>query len=126
MDLTGEYEDRDFIVTRGDTRISMTIGKNEHTLKFKRDSRFLIDDPESDEKLAYLLTKPLRTGRIYNGTGIYCFVLQEVVSTDYDNVELGIADYYRHFPKENADIEDNPPIEQPPETPDEEGKDLWI
>lgn len=39
--LTGEYEDRNFIVTRGDSRISMTIAKNEHTVKFGRENRFL-------------------------------------------------------------------------------------
>ena len=58
--LTGEYEDRNFIVTRGDSRIAMTIAKNEDTVKFCRESRFLIDDPDSNIKLSYLLTKPLK------------------------------------------------------------------
>lgn len=98
--LTGEYEDRNFVVTRGDSRISMTIAKNEHTVKFQRENRFLIDDPDSGDKLAYLLTKPLKVGKAYAGKGIYAFVLQEVVSTDDDNMELGIADYYLHFPRE--------------------------
>lgn len=98
--LTGEYEDRNFIVTRGDSRISMTIAKNTDTAKFGREHRFLIDDPDSGDKLAYLLTKPLKVGKTFNGSGIYAFVLQEVVSTDDDNMELSIADYYKHFPKE--------------------------
>ena len=70
-DLTGEYEDRRFIVTRGDSRIAMTIGRNKHTIAFERENRFLIDDPESKNKLAYLLTKPLKTGRSYDkGSGL--------------------------------------------------------
>lgn len=100
--LTGEYEDRRFIVTRGDSRIAMTIGRNEHTVKFEREDRFLIDDPESESKLSFLLTKPLKVGRSYDKGGVYSFVLQEVVSTEYDNMELGIADYYKYFPKPSS------------------------
>lgn len=77
----------------------MTIAKNNDTVKFGREQRFLIDDPDSGDKLAYLLTKPLKVGKTYNGSGIYAFVLQEVVSTEDDNMELGIADYYKHFPR---------------------------
>lgn len=97
--LTGEYEDRKFIVTRGDSRIAMTIGRNKHTIAFERENRFLIDDPESKNKLAYLLTKPLKTGRSYDKGGVFSFVLQEVVATADDNMELGIADYYKYFPR---------------------------
>lgn len=97
--LTGEYEDRRFITSRGDSRIAMTIANNEHTSKFGRENRFLIDEPGSAEKLAYLLTKPLKVGKTYQGEGVFSFVLQESVSTDNDNLELGIADYYKHFPK---------------------------
>ena len=55
---------------------------------------------------AYLLTKPLKVGKTYNGHGVYSFVLQEVVSTDNDNFELGIANYYLHFPKEDTSDQD--------------------
>ena len=71
----------------------MTIAKNDDTAKFGRENRFLIDEPDSGDKLAYLLTKPLKVGKTYGGKGVYAFVLQEVVSTDDDNMELGIADY---------------------------------
>lgn len=98
--MTGDLEDRDFITTRGDARISMTISKNEHTAKFGRESRFLIDDYDSEEKLSYSLSKPLRVGRHYNGEGIYVFVLKEANSTDQDNFEIGIADYYKYFQKD--------------------------
>lgn len=125
--LTGEYEDRNFVVTRGDSRIAMTIARNEHTINFGRHCRFLIDDPDSLEKNAYLLTKPLKVGKHYNNKGIYSFVLQEVVSTDDDNMELGIADYYKHFPKlsEDNDIDNN---ENNGSSDDEttSGKKVWL
>lgn len=125
--LTGEYEDRNFVVTRGDSRIAMTIARNEHTINFGRHCRFLIDDPDSLEKNAYLLTKPLKIGKHYNSKGVYSFVLQEVVSTDDDNMELGIADYYKHFPKLSEDngIGDN---ENNSSSDDEttSGKKVWL
>lgn len=96
--LVGEYEDRSFITTRGDTRLAMTIARNEQTLMFDRNCRFLIDDPERETKIAYQLTKPLKLGSVYGNEGVYKFVLQEVASTSYDNHLLGIADYYKHFP----------------------------
>lgn len=118
--LTGSYEDRNFIVTRGDSRISMIIAKNEHTAKFGRENRFLIDDPDTDDKTAYSLTKPLKVGKVYQDMGIYSFVLQEVVSTQDDNFILGIADYYKHFPHEDGSNEETQPNE-----PDK-GKKVWL
>lgn len=105
--LTGELEDRTFIVTRGDSRISMTIARNRDTIKFNREQRFLIDDPDSPHKLAYLLTKPLKLGGTYNNQGVFKFVLQEVTATDDDNHALGIADYYKYFPRDP--LEPKPP-----------------
>lgn len=99
-DLTGAYEDRDFVITRGDSRIVMILPKNEHTSKMKRGDRFLIDDAQSVNMLAYELTKPLKLGWVYNDSGIFKFVLQEVNTTVDDNTELRIADYYKHFPKD--------------------------
>lgn len=101
--LTGEFEDRNFVTTRGDSRIAITLGRNADTLKLCRKNRFIIDDPDRLEKLAYTLSKPLMTGKVYNGNGIFSFVLQECASTDDDNMELGIADYYKHFPKDADD-----------------------
>lgn len=100
--LTGELEDRNFIVTRGDSRIAMTIARNSDTIKFNRENRFLIDDPESELKLGYILSKPLKLGNVFNKKGVFKFVLQEVTTTEDDNQELGIADYYKHFPKNTA------------------------
>lgn len=97
--LTGEYEDRHFIVTRGDSRIAVTIARNEKTVNFSRENRFLIDDKDSDIKMAYQLTKPLKLGWTYGEDGIYKFVLQEVQATEDDNHKLGIADFFKYYPK---------------------------
>ena len=104
--LTGEYEDRDFIVSRGDSRVGMTISRNCHTAKLSRKNRFLLDDPLSNRPLAFTLSKPLKIGGIYNGDGVYKWVLQEVSSSEDDNFDLMIADYYKYFPKEADDDDD--------------------
>lgn len=118
--LTGEYEDRNFVTTRGDSRISMTIARNEYTKLFDRSYRFLIDDPESPLKLAYSLTKPLKLGWSFNGKGCYKFVLQEINSTSDDSQELGIADYYKYYPHEDSDVVG----EDVAATPD--GRKVWL
>lgn len=97
--LTGEYEDRNYVLTRGDSRIAITIAKNIHTAKLNRENRFIVDDPLSTRPMAYQLTKPLKLGWSYGEDGCYKFVLQEVSATANDNFELQIADYYKHFPK---------------------------
>lgn len=117
--LTGEYEDRNFVITRGDSRIAITLPRNEYTAKLGRLHRFLVDDPLSSVMLAYALTKPLKFSGVYGKTeeelnGVLKFVLQEVNTTDDDNQELGIADYYKHYLHE-TDIEGNPVLR--PETP---------
>lgn len=114
--LTGEYEDRNFIVTRGDSRIAVTLARNKHTVKLGRENRFLIDDPDTGFMLAYQLTKPLKMGWTYNQQGVFKFVMQEVQTTANDNTELGIADYYLHFPMTVDDPD--------PKTP--EGKKVWL
>ena len=121
--LTGEYEDRNFVVTRGDSRITITIARNQFTVKFNREDRFLIDD--SDHKLAYLLTKPLKLGATFNNKGVFKFVLQEVTATDDDNHELGIADYYKHFPKTPVEGE-NGSADDDDNSTEETGKKVWL
>lgn len=123
--LTGEYEDRNFVVTRGDSRIAITIARNEYTVKFNRECRFLIDDPESEHKLAYLLTKPLKLGATFNNKGVFKFVLQEVTATEHDNHELGIADYYKYFPKTSV-ADENIPTTPDGSTSDGTGKKVWL
>lgn len=102
--LTGEWTDNKFIMTRGDTRIQLVVPRNDDTKKFERDYRFIIDDPETKSPLAYTLSKSLRTGNVYEGYGVYSFVLQEVAVTDNDNLEEQIADYYLFYPRNTNDL----------------------
>ena len=118
--LTGHLEDKDFFTTRGDARSALQIAENKHTIKFDRTYRFLIDDADSPHKLSYQLTKPLKGTLTYGGKGTFSFTLQEVQSTDNDNHELGIADYYLHFPKTNSTDDD---IDEPPVAT---GKKVWL
>ena len=115
--LTGEYEDRNFIVTRGDSRIYLTIARNKETVRLDRNNRFIIDDTESENPLAYTLSKPLKLGGAYNNMGVFKFVLQEVVTTEDDNLDYRIADYYKHFVESStAPISDS----------DSSGKKEWL
>ncbi len=101
--LTGEYGDNNFIVTRGDTRISVTIARSEETVKLGRENRFLIDDYDSPTVLAYRLSKPFKLGGSFNNNGVLRFVMQECNTEDSDNFELHIANYYKYFPRENEE-----------------------
>lgn len=100
--LTGEYGDRDYIIARGDSRISLVLAKDEYSIKLNRNNRFLIDDYDSPNVLAYRLTKPFKSGGGFD-SGILSFVLTECNTEDSDNFELHIANYYDHFPRENSD-----------------------
>lgn len=133
--LTGEYGDNEYVLVRGDSRISMTIARDEYTIRFNRDNRFLIDDYDSPNVLAYRLTKPFKLGGSYNGNGVLYFVLQECNTEDSDNLELHIANYYDHFPREDQSVNDNDQREganeflngntedKPSEQP---GKKVWL
>lgn len=115
--LTGEYEDRNFIVARGDSRIAITIARNLETAKLGRRNRFLIDDEYAPVKLAYTLSKPLKFTGVYNKEGVFKWVLQEVQTTVDDNQDLMIADYYKYFPKEDGNDDDGG---------DTGGKKVWL
>lgn len=118
--LTGEFEDRYFITARGDSRIAVTLARNRYTKKLGRENRFLIDDPESELKLAYTLSKPFKLTGTYNSQGVYKFVLQEVETTENDNQDLMIADYYKFFPREDEWEEDGE------EESGTSGKKAWL
>lgn len=116
--LTGEVTAMyDIKLHTGDARISITIPRDEYTVKLGRDRRFLIDDPDSETVLAYRLTKPFKTGSVYNGKGVLVFVLTEVNTEDDDNLDLRIADYYTYFPRETSP--DMGSITEP-------GKKVWL
>ena len=99
-DLTGEYSDAFFVATRGDSRIAVTLPKDEETLALGRDARFIIDDYNAPNPLAYRLTKPFKLGGSYDDDGVVIFVMTECNSEFDDNPELHIADYYKYFPRE--------------------------
>lgn len=123
--LTGEYGDKDFIITRGDSRISLTLPKDRYTLRLNRDDRFLIDDYESPNVLAYRLTKPFKLGGSFGENGVLCFVLQECNTEDSDNFELHIANYYDHFPRKH-DATHQSDNGQAPQQWDGSGKKVWL
>lgn len=119
--LTGEYSDNYLFATRGDTRIKLTIGKDEFTKRLTRDTRFIVDDydKQSGTVMAYRLTKPLGIGNIHNGEGVYSFIISECALEEDDNVLLKVADYYKHFPRT-----DNSVVEGGYELPDR--KKVWL
>lgn len=122
MDLTGEYGDNDFILTRGDSRISMIIARDSETIQLERDNRFLIDDYESHTPLAYRLTKPFKMGGSYNENGILSFVLAECNAEDDDNFDLHIADYYKYFPRPDNETS----VLLPDDEEETTGKKVWF
>lgn len=99
--LTGEYGDNEYILTRGDTRISVTLPYDEYTIRLNRKNRFLIDSFDSPTVLAYKLTKPFKLGETYGQGGVLSYVMQECNTEDTDNFELHIANYYEYFPRED-------------------------
>lgn len=78
----------------GDARIALTIQKDADTNELKRGMRFLIDDYDTNNVLAYQITKPNKLYNVYNGKGVFRFILNEVNLTDDDNIDLRIADYF--------------------------------
>lgn len=111
--LTGEWGDNNFVLTRGDSRISVTIAKDEYTIRFNRNNRFLIDSYDSPNVLAYRLTKPFKLGGTYNETGVLSLVMQECNTEDSDNLDLHIANYYDYFPKNSPCVKS--PYSYPPD-----------
>ena len=90
------------IMAIGDARLAITIAKDDDTQAIERGKRFLIDDPNAKDVLAYQITKSDRLYNLYDGVGIYRFMLNEVNVTDDDNKELLIADYYNHKATKSA------------------------
>lgn len=126
-DLTGEYGDNEYILTRGDTRISVTLPYDEYTIRLNRKNRFLIDSFDSPTVLAYELTKPFKLGGTYGQGGILTFVMQECNTEDTDNFELHIANYYERFPREggqSSQVSDM--TESMEELPDGETRKRWF
>ena len=125
-DLTGEYGDRNFVINRGDSRISMILPMDEETLKLNRTSRFLIDDYGSPNVLAYRLTKPFKLGGSYNENGVLSFVLTECNTESTDNLELHVANYYDYFPRDGEESITNTEPEESTDTDDTQERKKWM
>ena len=91
------------LLTIGDARIAVTVGKDEDTVELARGLRFLIDDTDSEAVLAYQITKPNKMFNVFNGKGVFRFILNEVQLTADDNKELRIADYTKWHPPVELD-----------------------
>ena len=82
----------------------------------------MIDDPDTtDGPFAFRLTKPLRIGSSYGDAGCLKFVLSECATEDTDDIENGIANYYRYFPRTEQDA---PALN--PDTASDTGKKVWF
>lgn len=120
----------------GDARVAVTIAKDDDTVKLKRGKRFLIDDVDSESVLAFQITKPNKLYNVYDGDGVYRFILNEVELTDNDNTDLRIADYYSWKPKipkdndhKNPDISLGEIIDdarKKAEEDDDNNKEVWL
>lgn len=124
------------MITIGDARIAVTIGKDSDTIELARGLRFLIDDTDSEAVLAYQITKPNKLFNVFNGKGVFRFILNEVQLTDNDNKELRIADYYNWHPEMATDSDHvdsdytvaqivSAAQEAAAETPDDD-KEVWL
>ena len=122
--LTGEFGDKDMAMLRGDSRVSMTITKDEYTLKFGRNSRFIIDDYGSPEPLAYRMTKPYKLGGSFDENGVLRFVLTECNVEADDNIELHIPDYYTYFPRDEEAFNHAPALVEVDSSNEE--RRVWI
>jgi len=91
------------LLTIGDARIAVTVGKDADTIELARGLRFLIDDTDSEAVLAYQITKPNKMFNVFNGKGVFRFILNEVQLTPNDNKELRIADFYNWKPGQELD-----------------------
>lgn len=132
--LVGESTNKTFAITIPNMRVAITLPKDEDTQRFGRETRLIIDDALADgvgeHRAVFTLTKPLKVGSHYNGEGVYRFIMQETPSTKYDNLELGVADYYRHFPfplgRSTAGNDTAKPIINPDVNTDKNGKGVWL
>lgn len=86
------------LMTVGDSRIAVTVGRDSETLELSRGIRFIIDDPDVEHPSVYQITK---SNRFFNTTadgGVFRFILNEVALTKHDNILNQIADYTNWTP----------------------------
>lgn len=132
--LIGEFSDR--LMSIGDARIALTIGKDEDTVELSRGLRFLIDDMDSDNVTAYQITKSNRLFNNFNGEGVFKFILNEVTLTDDDHRQLRVANYSNWRPKRELDGDHKDAeytvaqiveaAKDKAQTPPDDDKEVWL
>jgi len=75
----------------GAARIAVTVAKDEDTTALRRGDRFIIADPDADEKLSYRITKPNTLFNIFADKGIYRYIMTETVVEGEDNTLDSVA-----------------------------------
>lgn len=133
-EATSRYEN---LMVIGDARIAVTVGKDKDTLELNRGLRFLIDDSDVDRPLAYQITKANRFFNLYEGEGVFRFILNEVVLTENDNISERIGDYNSWMPVRELDGDHRDSdctvaeiveqaIDNVEENPPQGGKEEWL
>jgi hypothetical protein len=87
------------MVTVGSSRMSVTVAKDDETSSIKRGTRFLIDDPEAVETIAFEVTKPDRVTGVLNGHGVYKYLVVETAFMDTDDRTEMIPDDGKYVPE---------------------------
>jgi len=75
----------------GAARIAVTVAKDDDTTALRRGDRFIIADPDADEKLSYRITKPNTLFNIFADKGIYRYIMTETVVESEDNTLDSVA-----------------------------------
>ena len=87
----------------GDSRVQLTLPRDEETALLTRKNVFLVDDPLSPQPLRYRLSKPFKVGSVYGLNGPMHFMLIEENLEKDDNTELMVADYYKYYRRDGDD-----------------------
>lgn len=78
-------------MTIGDSRMALTVPKDKDTANLTRGVHLLVDDPDAPDPSAFGITKANRVQHVYDGKGIYRLMLNEVNSTQDDDVVNMVA-----------------------------------
>lgn len=124
------------VITIGDSRIALTVPKDKDTIELKRGMRFLVNDVDCDEPLAYQITKSNKLFNVYNGAGVFRFILNEVESIpedDYDGKVAGVTDWTLNRGLDDEDEDGAMTINEINEAlgveevvPPERNKEVWL
>jgi len=75
----------------GAARIAVTVAKDKDTEALRRGNRFIIADPDADEKISYRITKSNTLFNVFEDRGIYRYIMTETVVEGEDNTLDSIA-----------------------------------